>query len=162
MPVRTRECRKKKKERRGWLKKCFAHTPYRRIRAKTAGSAAHLFGVCWPLFVLKTAQDARQFFVWCFLAPFRCQIHLLVLGAVVAHVLRRRGWLKKCFAHAAAYSISTLKTAQDALQILFWPCFGLLPTAWLIFTPHGSTGLSPIFILTPFRSSADRMAHFYP
>ena len=32
----------------------------------------------------------------------------------------------------------------------------------LDFNPKNSTGRSPIFILAPFLSSADRMAHFYP
>ena len=94
-------------------------------------------------------------------APFRSQLHPFKT-LKVQQGGRHRGWLKKCFAHTAAYAISTLKTAQDARKFLFWPFFGPSSTAWLILTSKLSTRCSPIFRLALFRPFADRMPHFYP
>ena len=58
-------------------------------------------------------------------APFRSQLH----------PFRTLKVQQGCFAHTAAYAISTLKTAQDARTFLFWPFVGLPPTAWLTIYP---------------------------
>ena len=123
------------------------------------------------LFTLKTAQDARQFCVQPFWPPFRSQMHPFRILKVQwgAHVLRRRGWLKKyalAFDLRAKNNTGRSRNFRLALLVPFplphapfrsqMHTFGILKVQWggtrppalpLDFRAKNSTGRSSVFFV---------------